>query len=312
LWIITLFVLTLSDALAINAPSNLKIDSIENTSVNLSWDTSSGAYMYYISYWLNAGWSYDNQTDFIDSNTWVINWLETWKTYYFVVTALDENWDESSYSNEIAWDTWVNIFSLESIVVNTSNSLELNFSRDLDTTENTEREFKIYNKSDNLDTFDVISTEIDSTNPNNLIVTLDRELQLWVEYELVVIAIKDINLNNIESWIDSIESFIFNNEIINTTESWGIITESWVLDENNEELNSANSDSWTVDNSTWTVVINEWPSWSNIDTNELNNTTLGAAWNTNQLPKTWPENILILVLSIILWALVFVFKYKKA
>ena len=307
-----LFIFTIYNSFAIDAPLNLKVDSINDTTVDLSWDNVDNWYMYYISYWKNSWGSYDNQTDYLESNTWTVSWLEAWNTYYFVVKALDENWDESNYSNEVSADIpEENVFSLESVVANNKKQIELTFSRELDSSTWSVREFKVYEKSDNINLYDVLSTELDKNNSTKLILNLDRDLENKIEYEVVVIAIKDKNGNNIESWINSIESFVVDENNFITTESWPVLSDIWaVLDEN---LNSA-SEIWTTEKSnTWTTINtneNE-PDSTTLSNNDLEKTTLWAAAKNDKLPKTWPEEILLLVLSIILWALVFVFKYKK-
>lgn len=287
-----IFWIWLLQTFAIDAPANLKVDSINDTNINLSWDTASGAYMYYVSYWKTSWGKYENQTDFVEKNNVTIDSLEPNNTYYFVVTALDENGDESTYSNELAEDITKSIFSLNSVNVISPTKIELVFSDPLDSTEWTERDFNIYNKSDKLDSFEVLSTDLNKDDNTKLDLTLDRELKTWIEYEVVVTAIKNSSLKNIESGIDSVETFILNKELAKTatgSNTWETAT---------EDLNSASDKSSLI--------------WSNIDNNELKNTTLGVASKTSKLPTTWPEDILILILSIILSALFFIFKYKKA
>ena len=305
-----LFIFTLSNSFAIDAPVNLKVDSINATNVDLSWDKVDNWYMYYISYWKNSWGSYESQTDFIEANTGSVTWLEAWNTYYFVVKALDENWDESAYSNEVSADIpEESVFSLESVVANNKKQIELTFSRELDSSTWSVREFKVYKKTDDTDLFDVLSTELNKTDNTKLVLNLDRDLENNVEYEVVVIAIKDKNANNIESGIDSIESFIVDENNF-VTNSGVILTDTWVT----EELNSA-SETWTTEKSnTWTTInTNEnAPDGTTLSNSDLEKTTLWAAAKNDKLPKTWPEEILLVILSIILWALVFIFKYKKA
>jgi len=307
---LALFWITFLNAFAIDTPINLKTDSIVDNSINLSWDSVDNAYMYYVSYWKTSWWPYENQTDFVDTNNISIEWLESWNTYYFVVTALDEDGNESTYSNEVAEDINIKVFGLDTINVIYKNKIELVFSDNLDSTDWTEREFNIYNKSDELDTYDVISTELNSEDNHKLELTLDRDIEVWVEYEVVVIAIKNESLQNIESGIDSIETFTLTEELVNSF-TWTLTeTLTWDLLDNT---------------STWEVLVNEnttnqdlnsaWDegsiAWANVDESDLENTTLWAAQNNTSLPKTWPEHILIFVLSVILAWLFFVFKYKK-
>ncbi|MCD5385299.1 fibronectin type III domain-containing protein, partial [Candidatus Gracilibacteria bacterium] len=172
-----LFIFTIYNSFAIDAPLNLKVDSINDTTVDLSWDNVDNGYMYYISYGKNSGGSYDNQTDYLESNTGTVSGLEAGNTYYFVVKALDENGDESNYSNEVSADIpEENVFSLESVVANNKKQIELTFSRKLDSSTGSVREFKVYEKSDNINLYDVLSTELDKNNSTKLILNLDRDL----------------------------------------------------------------------------------------------------------------------------------------
>jgi hypothetical protein len=113
----------------------------------------------------------------------------------------------------------------------------------------------------------------------------------------VIIAITSADWKNIESWIDNIETFTATEILVEDVIIEDIIVEDIIVEEN-IELNSASEES-------------NWPTWANIDASDVENTTLALASNNDSLPKTWPEHILMLILSIILWALIFIFKYKK-
>lgn len=310
-FLILLFALTI-ESFAIDSPVNLNIDSTTNNSVNLSWDSNEEAFMYYVYYSKKSGadtW-YDMQTDFIEYNSLEISDLEIGETYYFVVVALDENWDESDYSNEVIVDivdpnaiisnedktsnddavkdiTEID-FALNSINVVEYNKIELIFSNTLDDSEDTIREFKIVNTDDNLDTFEVVSTKLNNEDFKVLELTLDRNTEIWNEYEVVIIAITSETWKNIESWIDNTEIF----SVVEISET------DLEIEENNVELNAASEEA-------------IWPTWANINASEIENTTLSLSKNNENLPKTWPEHILMFILSIVLWALIFVFKYKK-
>ena len=304
--ILSFFIILFSfvlESFAIDAPTNLKADSSNNSSVNLSWSTVDEALFYYVYYskqsWLEIG--YDLYTDVIESNSTVISDLDIDSTYYFTVVALDENGEESAYSNEIVidvveWDTInQNDFALESIDVAAYNKLKLIFNSNLDNSENTIREFKITNKKDDLDIFDVVSTEIDEENNNILELTLDRDTEIWNKYEFVIIAITSEEWKNIESWIDNNITF----DVVEIIEPIvKPVIEEVIVEEEVVDLNSASEEV-------------SWPSWENIEASDVENTTLVLAEKNETLPKTWAEHVLMLILSIILWALIFVFNYKK-
>lgn len=312
--IFSIFVLSFSfvlSALAIDAPSNLETISKTNSSVDLKWDLVEGASMYTVYYWTESGFDsyYQEITDFTEDNTLTVENLEEW-TYYFSVVAYDSVWEESSYSNELMIDinsveettnqsfetTDIVVdqtvdFVLESIEQTAYNKLVLTFSQELDNSEEAVREFKIINKADSFDSFDVILSEIDEEDAKKVELTLDRDTTIWNEYELVVIAINNTNWENIESGIDSVETFV-------TAEIEEVVEEEVI------ELNSAAEEAPKEEVA--------WPTGENIDPETIEKTTLVVAENTEKLPQTWPEHILMLILSIVLWALVFVFKFKKA
>jgi len=90
---VVLFFALVLESFAIDAPTNLNLGSSTESSVNLSWDVTENAFMYYVYYSKQSGLEtgYDMQTDFVESNSIQIDALETGSTYYFVVVALDEN-----------------------------------------------------------------------------------------------------------------------------------------------------------------------------------------------------------------------------
>jgi len=47
---LVLSLIGLSSVFALNAPDNFKIDSVNDNSVDLSWDLVNNAYVYYVSY----------------------------------------------------------------------------------------------------------------------------------------------------------------------------------------------------------------------------------------------------------------------
>ncbi len=83
------------------APTGLHVTSEGDAAVSLAWNTVSGAtgYNLYRSYVSGGGWVKVNDapltgTDFSDTG------LQNARNYYYVVTALDQNGNESVYSNE--------------------------------------------------------------------------------------------------------------------------------------------------------------------------------------------------------------------
>jgi len=320
---LSLFFVLILESFAIDAPTDLKLDYSNWSTINLSWNVAPEAYMNYIVYseqsWLEIG--YNMSTSYSEETTAEISDLEVGKTYYFAAISVDENAEESWYSNELL----VNIpdpndlsgsqidFALDYIKLLEYNKIELEFNSELDDSVDALREFKIVNTKDDLDSFEVISADINPNDSTKIQVTLDRNTEIWNEYEVVIIAITSALWKNIESWIDNTETFyvteIVEEELIEVDLEIELVPEEEfiVLDEliddevesdNNLELNTAEES-------------HMWNAWANVEAWTIENTTLWLADSNTKLPKTWAEHILMLILATILWALIFVFKYKK-
>lgn len=304
---VILFFALILESFAIDSPIGVTVDSKSSSSISLSWDNVVDALGYFIYYstqsWIENG--YDSQSDILETNSYELVGLDSGNTYYISVVALDENWEESDYSEELVIDVveWEMLteesetednmdinFALESIDVVAYDKLELTFSTPLDVYEEAVREFKITNKNDELDTFEVIDSEINELDDSKLFLTLDRNTEIWNEYDVVIIAITNSDGENIESWIDNSEAFV-------VSEITEVATEDPIEEPEDEELNSASEEQ-------------TWVNWQNLSSEDVENTTLALAENNSKLPDTWAEHILLIVLSIILWTLIF--KFKKS
>ena len=316
------------ESFAIDTPKNFKLDSIKENSVSLSWDKVDKAFMYYIQYdrksWVKDG--YELETDFIETSSWTISNLEYWNTYYFSVIALNDKWEESNFSEELAIDLvdksdedfefvlkWVNVVA--------NNKLELNFSNLLDQSTNTIREFKIKNKNDELDLYEVIDNELNVNDSSRLFLTLDKDLVVWIEYELLVIWIISSTGKNIESWIDNVETFILTKQIIpettkvEETKDQSLIPETLEVKETKDETKNEEIEVEKAEENkeeTGIELNSAWPSGKNLTTKEAENNTLSLSKNNNNLPKTWPEHVLLIIFSLLIVWMLFVLKYKKA
>jgi len=316
--IFVLFFAFTFSSFALNAPLNLKIDTADFNSVTLSWDKVDGALMYDVYYWTSssADKTYDNQTDLIENTSTRIENLTPWM-YYFSVVSIDGSVNESEYSNEVSvnvWEgSWVNTsttttatsdFALKSIDVIALNWVELTFSKPLEDTQNSVREFKVVNKNDPLDTFEVVKTEINPSDSTKLLLTLDKDTQINNTYEVTIVAIKSADWSNIESWIDSTEVF--------TVEDKDYAALKNLVDAYNPAMN--NVDQTMNSNVDQNVELNS-ASEVMTDTNSW-----VVAWNTTQtaqestsLPTTWPEEyVLLLLLSLMLGFWFVIFKTKNS
>lgn len=80
----------------ISAPTGLYASASGNN-VSLSWNSVSGAYQYNVYYSQSSGGSWKSLTT--TSNTSTTQTISGTGTYYFAVTAVDRNWNESAYSS---------------------------------------------------------------------------------------------------------------------------------------------------------------------------------------------------------------------
>jgi len=342
-----IFSLFVSQWFATEIPTNLKVNSFDRTWVELTWTISSDSIIYLVYYSLTS-WAESNyvyESDYIEWTSTKISNLEEWKTYYFSVVWIDENGIESTYSEEVVLDYNTkkqdsNIdFVLEWLDVINDKKIEADFSLDLDNSESAIREFKITNKNDRFDTIDVMAAELKDFDNSIIEIDLESPIKAWVEYEFVVIAVSSSTWKNIESWIDSMETFSLQKKVENDiNEEFSI--EWWTNSDNvdntdtsNAVINNENTDtSNTVINneeeehiefnsawpSEWNSNANiqnkkeekQWISWGNISAADIENTTLWLAEKNSKLPTTGPEHIFIIILSIILWALIL--KFKKS
>jgi hypothetical protein len=113
---------------------------------------------------------------------------------------------------------------------------------------------------------------------------------------------------------------------VNTTD-WTVVTTEWTV----------NSTEWTVNTTEWTTKTTEWTVNNNQnDTNvemnagnpeKVNSEFYWLGWktmswdlstwesmtaNSKELPKTWPESILIIFASLILWSIIYLRNRKTA
>ncbi len=296
------FFISLSYTFAIDAPVNFKLDSKTENSVSLSWDNVDSAYAYYV-YFKKQSDAKMVSTDLVETNSLEVSSLQEWTTYEFVVVAFDSEWVESEYSSSIfvdiekaAWAVDEIPFVFDKVEVVEYNKILLSFTNAIDNSDWAVREFKITNKVDELDSLEVIETSVDIQDSRKLLVTLDRDTEIGKEYEVVVVAISSVQGKNIESGIDSIQTFKVE-EIVENTEA--TVTETPIVEEEEPELNSALREEPV------------WNNWTNLTEEEVKNNILYVSKNNSKLPVTWPEHVLILILTTILAALIFVFKYKK-
>ena len=317
------FLVSLNFAFALKLQWDIKLEKATSNSLKISWDKVDWAIWYFVYYDTvshksesNDIKNYKNSTDLLDSTGTNLNDLEPNTKYYLAVTVADENWNEWEYSKEFSFSTtWEKNkkLILQDVKVISKNKIRLIFNVDIDSKNNLE--FKIENKKNNLDIIWVKNVDI---NWNNVELTLNKDLSAGSTYLLTVVSASGKNWETIQSWIDWLKEF-------NT--------------ENLEKLSSADSqkeqkNNWDSSKSTWKETnswndekksdINEqkennkvqkeeaiklW--WKNLKEEEIKKNAELASKKSKKLPKTWPAEWGLLLMSLFLW-LIFVRKKAKA
>jgi hypothetical protein len=146
-------------------------------------------------------------------------------------------------------------------------------------------------------------------------------LTIWEEYKIIVLKIQDVLWQIILNWMNSEAYFTHTGE---TTSSNPFVDNSvvwWWQEEGNtddefldkliELTNSIPENPVVVDTSTpeenpeaglWWVALNAWDIENQVDVLAKDNT---------KLPTTWAEHIILLIWALLIWCLLFVYRYKN-
>lgn len=285
-----------------------KAEKFTSNSVSLSWEEIAWAEGYVVLYDTVSVASsneenafYSNETDdLIFENNTTITGLEPGITYYFAVTALDFEWNETPASPELAVSTIEVDVELNSaneeplapteIKSTSAKQIEVKFNIELDENEDAVREFSILDDEEN----EVFIDNVELISSDTLALNLDGELKNGTTYNVVIIALQDSNLNNIEAGVDGIISFVSEFETAQDTSAEEISEESAPSNDSVEEVVEEISDE--------VVEIKE-------EVTE-EKTVEEVADKAKELPETWAKENIIIFLSIII--AMFVTLRKKA
>lgn len=201
-------------------------------------------------------------------------------------------------------DDTVNDFALVKIDIVSSKKLNLSFNRDLENSSWAIRTFKLSNKNDDLLTIKILKNKL--IKSNQLEIELEKDMLVSTEYELNVVSIKDNKWNNIKKWINWIIEFKTDKEFV---EYAPISFMNENIPENATNIEQLN-DNTSVKNS-WNTQSN---SDNNIDKQQLDSTKSSVdkqSDDVKKLPKTWPEEWIILSLALFLWIVMYILKFSK-
>lgn len=218
-----------------------------------------------------------------------------------------------------------NSFTIEEIEVTQSDVIELIFTRELDNSLTAVREFILENTQTMIE-IQVLLSDIDPNDPTRLTLVLDSFLEENTDYTITVLDINDKDGNTIEVWIDSI--FTFNtgtlsiwqadagngastqeDDILEQEEDMQTetqideeITESFEDDPWLENLNSAPNEGQVVEDRRWGTTLSS---------NEMESSTLVHAENSESLPDTGPEIILLILMTLLMTGWVVYVKNRR-
>jgi len=137
-----------------------------------------------------------NLTRIIISLLWFFLFLNTFAINHSLPSTITNSWSANSW-------TQVSTFKLLSVDTIYNDEYKLTFSNDL-YKDWLSRDIQINDISDAFATFNVMSTTVSWSTLN---LKLESPLKTNREYEIIAIQIYDINLNNIEKWINASKIF---------------------------------------------------------------------------------------------------------
>ena len=308
LWLFLLF--PLQAVFAIGAPSGLSVDETTTVSATLSWESVDNAAAYSIYYWVDP--SSLDEKDLVETSPYTLLWLENNTIYYAAVVANDDSFEESLQSEQITFTTWnsapattVSVsssssFALENVEVLSETKLKLSFNADINSGEDSPREFKITNKFDELERLVVFDSEIDEQEKNTLILTMENPIPTSAQYNVTVVRLNNEAGSSIQNGIDGIASFISPDsfEEIPTP----VVTSPVIEDK--PDLTAAGPAEQQPE-------VSRESSGQNISDDDLAKTTVSIAKTAEELPTTGAEHWFLGILALLLWAVVYKFRFSK-
>lgn len=289
-----------------------KLDQAYDDSLSVMWAKQPGALGYYIYYSKTPSeWkTYESLVpDFISGTGGTITWLSPETTYYVAIVAVDENGEESAYSPEATFKTQASGTSpklaVKQVKVVSDNSFKLIFNVGLDTNPEAIRDFKIVDQTNGGLEKEVKKTEVDPTDFRNVLIDLAAPMWENTKYVVTVVTLQDKNGKTIESGIDGIISFVTPSSFtIENIENQNVVVNTT----NIPELNSGDVEAEQAATTTTGATQTSWMKGQNIQLEEMKKTvTTSVAQDSKKLPQTGPEHIILLIVSLLVWLLVFMY-----
>lgn len=274
-----------------------------STSMEIHWEKVDGALAYVVHYGKKPksqdGYEMNTAEEFNEQTGATLENLEPGTKYYVAVTVLDQAALEWDFSPEAILETksaGQTKLSLKDIAVVSSKELKLSFNNSLKAS--VPADIKLVDASGKNQ--EIVSSEIKGTT---VTLTMKSDLNPNTKYDATVISIEDINGKSIESWVDAVISVTtpaqFSTETVpevtSETDEDGTVPPDEVV-----ELNSGMVEETTTPSGT----VNQSIAGENINVAVTSQTT-------TKLPQTGPEHIILVILSLLVWAGVFMYSRKQ-
>ena len=187
--------------------------------------------------------------------------------------------------------TYADNFALTDVKVDDKDTLNVTFNKEL-LSDTSLFDFLLTLKSD--DTTEVSLSWAVLDTPTSLKLKLNQDLAPNTEYNLVVVFVSDKDWVTIENWVDAMVTF--------TTPATfaSDISSNWELNVDSNEMVSNEVNSSDELNAAW-----------NEDMVSTTSTEVSSSWvavpaevladTTDKLPQTWPKEILVVILALLLW-----------
>lgn len=296
---------------ALKIANPLKLEQAWSDNLKISWEKVEGAVWYYLYYDTESkagSWSYAQEWDDVIDWTWVtVTNLKPNTTYYVTITVIDANSNEWEKSTEWIFKTiGEQSLKLERIDIKSLNTLDLAYNLDIDN--NAEKEFKIVEKEDNTVLIDVKEIKIDDKDHKKLILTLESDLLVGKNYSLTTMSLFWINGENIKTWVDGVVDFYVNKNdkgVLQWVLEWEITSSGSNLLENNNNENNIVLNAPIEKNNSRAL------SGENISSEDLNKSVIATGSNATNLPKTWAEHWIFILIAIVFAWLLTIVKRKQ-
>lgn len=303
--IITTLFLTTLPAWALDLTKAPELEQAFSDSLELSWENVEGAIAYIVYYGTQPKDDQDGYqsvtSDFIDQSKYTLKGLNPSTKYYIAIKALDENAIEWDFSPEAQFETKpsgsTSKLAVQDLQVLNKNEFRLSFTNSLNVA--VSWDFKIEDITNGLN-IDVVSSKIIGDSVD---IQVQQSILPSTKYELTVITIEDSDGKSIESGVDGIISITTPN----------VIPEQW----NDEEVTiiEDNTDTQQMEPQEEIPELNSWMAEEQVEINEniagQNIEVATMKQNDSKLPQTGPEHIILVILSLLVWFVVYMYVRKN-